>query len=148
MRFVTRKVDAKDPFVLETIRGMITESFEPGAYDLKYLPKRASGIWWITTADGEPAAFAHLKPSVQWQDVGYMSVAGVLPAFRGHGLQRRLIRARVDEAVRLGWHTLVTEVIDENVYSIRNLLKEGFLPYAPKKPWGNKEAVYLRRQGL
>ena len=87
-----------------------------------------------------------MRESVSWQKCGYMCLAGVLPAYRGQGLQKRLIKARVKKARRLGWTYLLTETILDNSHSQANLIDCGFRPYNPAKPWGDPSAVYWRRK--
>lgn len=146
MQFRIGRADGKDPLTQEVLRIMIRESFERASYEGDYVGHYQSGMWWIAQCEGEPAGFALMTPSSQWDKVGYLALAGVSPAYRGHRLQRRLIRIRERAARRLGWRTLVTEVIDNNPHSMRNLFREGFLPYVPAKPWGHKNAIYMRKK--
>ncbi len=50
----------------------------------------------------------------------------VKPAFRGRGLQRRLIRARLRYAKDRGALSVVVWVEGRNSYSLNNLVEEGF----------------------
>ncbi len=60
---------------------------------------RRGGLQWLASVDGAPAAFA-------MADRGraglYLSGGATLPEARGRGCYRALVRARWDEAVRLG----------------------------------------------
>ncbi len=144
-RIVIREVDVADLTVRNALTALIHDSFAPGTLQKRYKPHR-NGHWWMAFEKGEPIAFAGLVPSHQWADTGYMTLSGVLPASRGHGLQRRLIHKRIQKARSLGWHTLVTETIHDNPASMRSLMSCGFKPYLPRKPWGHHTAVYWRRK--
>jgi GNAT superfamily N-acetyltransferase len=130
---------------METVRGLIAESFSKGTLKRGYKPK-PRGTWWFAYKEGIPVAFAVMLKSVQWQKTGYLALSGVHPAHRGHGLQKRLIQKRVEHARRLGWPTLITETIHDNAASMRSLISCGFKPYLPRKPWGHSTAVYWRKQ--
>ncbi len=80
-------------------------------------------VWWVAYHGTEPAAFAGIRPD------GFMARAGVLPAYRGGGLQQRLIRKRVAWARAHGLVYAWTYVAAANVVSMRSLNKCGFLPY-------------------
>ena len=101
------------------------------------------GFWWVAYLDDVAVAFAGLHASVQWERTGYLARAGVHPAARGHGLQRRLIRVRIAKARRLGWQWLVTDTV-ENPTSSNNLIECGFRAFEPAKPWATKAAAYWR----
>jgi GNAT superfamily N-acetyltransferase len=102
------------------------------------------GYWWMAYDSlGLPCAFAGLVSSVRWTDTGYLCRAGVLPSHRGHGLQKKLIRARVRQAKALGWSWLITDT-HENPASSNSLIACGFKLFEPSNPWGLKEALYWR----
>jgi GNAT superfamily N-acetyltransferase len=75
------------------------------------------GIWeasrgsdyrtFIAYVDGAPAGRATCCPTEQGPFE--LANAGVLPAYRGRGIYRALVRARWDEAVRRGTPVLVTQ---------------------------------------
>lgn len=143
---VVRRVDVSDAAVRAGLDSMIADCFKPSDWvgDRQY--KAATGYWWVALDGAVPAAFACLRPSRRWEDTGYMAVAGVLPAWRGKGLQRKLIRKRVAYARALGWHTVITDTMHDNVASMRSLIACGFRPYAPRVRWGDPDhAVYWIR---
>lgn len=57
----------------------------------------------------------------------------VRPGHRGRGYQRRLIRARVRHARKLGAKRVRAWVRPANVYSLNNLVAEGFR-FVPGRP--------------
>jgi GNAT superfamily N-acetyltransferase len=111
------------------------------------IPRWQTGDWWIAFERGtkEEVAFASLRPSQRWDRTGYMNVAGVLPRARGHGLQRRLIRHRLKQARRYGWHTVITDTILDNAASMNSLIASGFRPYTPAVKWGSEYTVYWQK---
>ena len=58
---------------------------------------------------GRPVAFAGMTGSIRWVDCMYLCRSGVVPEYRGRGLQQRLILAREAQARRLGMNWLITE---------------------------------------
>jgi ribosomal protein S18 acetylase RimI-like enzyme len=81
--------------------------------------------WWLTVHDsGQLVGFAGLQNL--GRGTGFLCRAGVLPAWRGQGVQRELIRRRVAQARRLGLSELVTYTAPENYASLNNLIACGF----------------------
>ena len=102
-----------------------------------------SGHWWVAYCEDKPAGFAALSRSSQWINAGYMCRAGVLPAYQGHGLQKRLIQARINKARSLNWEWLVTDTT-QNPASSNSLISMGFKLYEPTVAWGYKNSLYWR----
>jgi len=103
-----------------------------------------TGYWWIVyDALNLPCAFAGLVSSVRWLDTGYLCRAGVLSGYRGHGIQKRLIRARIRQAKALGWRWLVTDTY-QNPASSNSLIATGFKLFEPSKPWGATGTLFWR----
>ena len=113
-------------------------------YDKPY--NTLSGYWWIaTTADNVDCGFGGLVNSVRWSDCGYLCRAGVVPNSRGQGLQKKLIRVRVNKAKALGWNWLVTDTHD-NPASANSLIACGFKMFEPSSPWGARGTLYWRKK--
>jgi len=144
MRFTIRKVDIADLLVQKAIHSLLDDTFSPGEWDAA--PRFTTGYWWVAYCDGEAAAFAGLVPSSRVPNAGYLKASGVLPKFRGHGLQKRLIRKRLDHARSLGWTTVFTETINHNAPSGNSLISCGFRMFNPKHPWGSSYAVYWKKE--
>jgi GNAT superfamily N-acetyltransferase len=109
-------------------------------FDINY------GYWWIVyDAQNFPCAFAGLVRSSRWTDCGYLCRAGVLPSHRGHGLQKKLIRARVRQAKAIGWNWLITDTY-QNPASSNSLITTGFKLFEPTKPWGATQTLYWRKK--
>lgn len=104
------------------------------------------GYWWIAWAeDGRVAGFCALHPSQRWSDAAYLSRAGVVPHYQGHGLQKRLIKARERFARRLGYVWLVSDTTD-NPPSANSLISCGFKTYLPSTPYVASTTVYWRKR--
>lgn len=101
--------------------------------------------WWFIIWNGPtPVAFAGLTHGSRGANYGYFIRAGVLRSHRGHGLQRRLIKARLRQATELGLDYVVTDTTD-NPWSGKNLQKSGFSPYEPREKWGLSNTIYWRK---
>lgn len=109
--------------------------------DAPYVPEK--GWWWLAKEGDTLAGFAGLTPSARWADTGYLARAGVLPAYRGHGLQKRLIRVRLAKARKLGFKWVITDT-RLNPASANSLIACGFRMYQPSDPWSFKDACYWR----
>lgn len=132
MKFTLRKVDIADPAVQEAIASLDDEIFADEILN----PKREkTGAWWIVYAGKDVAAYAGIKPSVRTPQCGYFCRVGVLPPYRGQGLQRRLIDVRSRYARAQGWNQVVTDTYIENYPSANSLIACGFRLYKPPVPW-------------
>jgi GNAT superfamily N-acetyltransferase len=67
----------------------------------------------------------------------------VLDAFTGHGLQTKLIKARLAQAKKLGWNWVITDTTD-NPASANSLINAGFKIYTPSEPWSYKHSIYWK----
>ena len=139
MKFTVRKVDIRVPSVQTTLT-FLQKKILPE--DIPYKTDR--GHWWIAYAeDGKPVGFAGIVRSTRWTDTGYLCRAGVLDGFTGHGLQKRLIDARLRQAKKLGWNWCITDTTD-NPASSNSLISCGFKIYTPSNPWSFKNAIYWK----
>ncbi|MCW5735613.1 MAG: GNAT family N-acetyltransferase [Enhydrobacter sp.] len=96
-------------------------------------PPSIEGVEWTIGWDGKtPAAYCAWK-TVQQEDLqaGFHYRGGVLPEYRGHGLQRRMLRLREAEMRERGLTAAVTYTDADGAASMRNLIAEGYRPYAP-----------------
>lgn len=112
-------------------------------HDKPYDPRKAA--WWIAYIDGAPAAFGGITTSRQWADCMYLCRAGVAPAYRGHGLQRRMIWVREAHARRVGATWVVTDTTD-NPPSSNSLIACGYRLFDPSRPWGGRTTLYWRKR--
>lgn len=139
MKFYIRKVDIRDSANVNVIM-FLQRKILPS--DNAYKPDH--GHWWIAYAEcGKPVGFGGLVRSIRFSDTGYLCRAGVLDAFTGNGLQKRLIEARVRKAKELGWNWVITDTTD-NPASANSLINAGFKVYTPGDPWSYKHAIYWK----
>lgn len=111
------------------------------------LPDTLDGHWWLAWCGGEmgPIGFAGLIPSVMYPNAGYYYRVGVLPLFRGAGLQRRFTRAIEARARRNGWQSIVSDTTG-NVPSANNFIRSGYRLFEPETPWAFPESLYWRKK--
>jgi ribosomal protein S18 acetylase RimI-like enzyme len=138
--FRIQRVDITDALVRAHVSALHLECFGPD--DNPYVPTK--GAWWIAFCDKEEAGFAGISESYQVHGRGYLCRAGVLPKFRGMGLQVKLIRKRIDYAKKQDWTSVVTDTY-QNPASSNSLIKCGFKLFEPTYPWGFTNALYWRK---
>lgn len=110
-----------------------------------YRPELLGAAWWVVETDaGELAAYAAARPSNSTPGGAYLCRAGVLPAFRGQRLQRRLVRVREAWARRHGYTSCVTDTY-WNPASANTLIACGYKMWTPKEPWSYADACYWIR---
>lgn len=134
------KVDTSLSMARHTILRMHEKCF-PG---LEF--QQLHGDWWVVyDALKNPVAFAGLWPSFRIEGSGYLCRAAVMPAGRGNGLQKRLIRVREREAKRKGWVALYSDCDPKNAPSMNNLFSCGFTAFRPAESWCGHEWVYMHK---
>jgi predicted acetyltransferase len=101
------------------------------------------GYWWVAVKDGVDCGFAGLVYSSRWSDCGYLVRCGVVPNYRGLGLQKKFIRVRIRQAKALGLNWLITSTYD-NPASANSLIACGFKMFNPTNPWMAKHTSYWR----
>jgi len=95
---------------------------------LSAMPRAGGSVAWLALARGAPAGEALASSS---DGVALLSAAGVLPAFRGGGLQRALLRARLAWAAAGGCDVAATAT-EIGGASAANVARAGFAPAYPK----------------
>jgi GNAT superfamily N-acetyltransferase len=96
-------------------------------------PPTIAGAEWVIGWDGAtPAAYCAWK-TVRHDDVavGFHYRGGVMPAYRGHGLQRQMLRLREARMREQGLTAAVTYTDADGAASMRSLIAEGYRPYVP-----------------
>jgi GNAT superfamily N-acetyltransferase len=95
-------------------------------------PATFAGAHWSIGWDGEkPAAYCAWKMVEHDQPVGLHYRGGVMPDWRGRGLQRQMLRLREAEMREQGLRKAVTYTDADGAASMRNLIAEGYRPYVP-----------------
>lgn len=97
---------------------------------------REDGLAWITYDEGEPVAFLYAEQMAD--DSWYFSRVGVMPAARGRGLQRKLMRL-MQRALK-GERLISTTY--RNPASANNFVREQWLTFLPANPWGAPDTIY------
>ena len=137
--FIIRKVDIRNSSHVSVIKHLQKEILPS---DNLYKPDH--GHWWVAYTEAEkPVAFGGLVRSMVWTDTGYLCRSGVLDEYTGHGLQKRLIQARIKQAKKLGWNWVITDTTD-NPASANSLINSGFKIYTPGNPWSFRNANYWK----
>lgn len=138
-KFRVKKVDATNPAVWARITAMDAACFADGSPALE----SNVGAWWIATAGEEEAGYCGVRHTAS-VGVGYLCRAGVLPKFRGAGLQKLFIRRRLAHAKAQGWTYVVTDTND-NPASANSLIACDFRLYRPESPWSFDTSLYWRK---
>jgi GNAT superfamily N-acetyltransferase len=103
------------------------------------------GTYWAAFDGPRIVGYGGYIKSQRWLDCVYFCDAAVRPEYRGHGLQKRLIRARLAGAKREGFWGSHTYTSVENPASSRSLIRCGFKPYWPKNPWAGDMCYWWRK---
>lgn len=133
----TRILQTRD---LRLIYSMDRLCFEAGVDEE---PPLTSSRWWRVTVDGHSVAYCGARYLLGEQAV-YLSRAGVLPEYRGRGLQLAMVRARVRWARKVGARVVVTDTARSNPASSNTLIRAGFRLYLPEAPWREGCTLYWR----
>lgn len=110
----------------------------------------SKGIYWwiaIDTSSNTPVAYAGSYHMISYAiKKSVLHRAGVLSKYRGHGLQRRLIKVRERFAKKEKCKEIVTYTSYDNIHSSNNLIKCGFVLYKPQYPWVWGAVNYWKRK--
>lgn len=142
-----REVNPQDESVREALIEADLTCFRDTAWELRNRDLDEA-LWWICydlETDGAIAGYAAIKQSAKFGDCAYLFRAGVLPEYRGQGLQRRFLRVREAKARREGWVWAVTDCTADNLASCNSLISGGYKLYMPTRPWGLRGALYWRK---
>jgi len=140
MKITYAQVDASDRAIKRRLT-VLQKSCLPA--DKLYFP--ADGVWWMAYYRDAPVGFACATPSKQLAGAVYLSRCGVVPAYRGCGIQRQMIRLRVAWARRHGYNWAVSDTTD-NIPSANNLISCGFRLYVPEVQYSYARALYWRKK--
>ena len=107
-------------------------------------PRIGEGAWWLVWDKDTPVAFAGAR-RIPGTDQLYLCRVGVIRSARGNGLQRRLVRVRLQWGRKQGLKEVLTDTVNWNVASSNNLIKEGFTLFVPGYYWAGADSLYWCR---
>lgn len=139
-KFRVKRIDAQDPKLWALLVNMDVQCFDDAAPPLT----DNQGVWWMAYHEDAPVAYAAIRQSSTSIDGGYLSRAGVMPLYRGNGLQKLLIRRRLAYAKTQGWRWVATDT-NNNPISGNSLIACGFKLYTPTNLWSFDTANYWRK---
>ena len=122
---------------IDAFNAMVPETFPP--LELKHF---TDGYSWVAYLESTPVGFAMLVPFEPFPNIGYCKRCYVSPDHYGHGLQFRMLSARIVKAKQLGWTRIVSECLASNTFSANNFRKAGFDLCEPEQKWGAPESIY------
>lgn len=124
------------------INGLFSEEFV-GLKDQHYGP---DCFWWLVHDGLQLVGFAGMVPFVPFPRVGYLKRAGVIPAYRGLGIQQALMEARTIRAkASTDWTHFVSECAIDATASANNFIRAGFKLVTPERPWA-ENTLFWRRE--
>lgn len=138
-----RRVDNSDLLIQKALRELDLVCFPDTKNEAP--PLVDSGTWWVAMDGKKAAGYACIRPSYQRGDTAYLSRAGVMPEYRGRGLQKKLIRVRLAWARANGYDRAVTDSVSGNVASSNSLIACGFKLFRPAYLWSFTHALYWQR---
>ena len=102
-------------------------------------------MMWFVFDGKKPIGYAGLRLSARWKDCCYLNCAGVLPEYQGKGIQKKLIRARVAKARKLGMEWVFSDTY-RNPASENSLIACGFKLYLPEDEYATQHSIYWRKK--
>ena len=117
---------------LEDVEALDRECFPGLPYDF------ARDALWVASLVGEVVGYASARDSKRYPGWVYLSRCAVHPDFRGHGLQKRLIRARVRWAKRTTYTYTLDNPASGNALmacGFRLFQPDGYVPEHPSERW-------------
>ena len=105
------------------------------------------GVWWLLKEGRKLVGYCGMRTSDHPGNEGlwFLSRVGVLPEYRGRGLQKRMIQARVRYARTRRAELIVTYTAVWNVASSNSLIACGFKLYEPYTKWVGDDVNYWRK---
>lgn len=116
-------------------------SLDTQVFSRKDEPCNPKHQWWVIREAGITMGYAGAA-FISRLNYVYLSRAGVLPEFRGRGLHKRLLDARVKWAKKQGADAIITYTVADNARSANTLISRGFKWYVPEDAWAGRGVVY------
>lgn len=142
MSFLIKEVDPDEPHYRDELIDLHDLTF----FDPLIRPDLPRGWWWLVYEGTNAMGFCGLTecPPPTAPGYGYLKRAGVLKAYRGQGLQRKLITVREKKARKLGFKIMLTDTTD-NPPSSNSLIRAGYKIFEPENRWAFKHSIYWRK---
>jgi GNAT superfamily N-acetyltransferase len=139
-----RRADLDDEEAIEHLIALQQATFD---YVYHGRERILESIWWLAWDECHdlPVGFCGTTYYPE-RCSAFLCLSGVVPAFRGRGLQRRFVRVRERAAVRDGYHRMISYTTTDNVWSANNLIRCGYKMYVPQFQWGVQGAAYFEKQ--
>lgn len=102
--------------------------------------ERDTNRYWLAFCDGVLAGFC--IATVLQDRIVFLSRSGVLPEFRGLGIQKRMIQIRLWFARKIKSPAAITYTMKDNHASSNNLVKCDFRLYDPEYPYAGPNVLY------
>lgn len=145
MTYTIKEVDGSDEHYNEELTRLHDLTFNDPAIRADF----NHGYWWLVYSGRgpltNPVAFCGFTLAHKTPDTGYLKRAGVLKAYRGQGLQRRLITVREKKARKLGLAYMITDTTS-NPPSANSLIRAGYRIFEPAYRWSFNHSIYWRKQ--
>jgi GNAT superfamily N-acetyltransferase len=147
VKFRIREVDATEEHYHEELTNLHDLTF----FDASIRADFERGYWWLVNEElspvwnkNGPIAFCGFTHALNDPGAGYLKRVGVLKAYRGQGLQRRLITVRERKARTLGLVTMLTDTT-ENPPSANSLISAGYKTFEPAYRWAFQHSTYWKK---
>ena len=123
--------------------------------DLIYMLNNKSKIW-IYYLDNDPVCSMMLIPSTEKAltkfeiDLNYNEVVDygpmfVNPKYVGNGLQYKMLKELYEYCKKIGYKFAASTIHPDNIYSIKNLIKDDFKLIGTKEFKRGKRNIYLKK---
>lgn len=97
--------------------------------------------WWVMLDQREIVAYCG---SIYSRGICIYNRAWVKKDYRGRGIQRKMIKARL-KAASYNCHIAITYTTLDNFPSANNLIECGFRLYIPEYMYGGKDKLYFQK---
>ncbi len=131
--FVLLKKDIQGKSVVH----MVYYNEKPIAYSLVYVPNNKNISYWLNNCK---------ISRVDKAKVAELAGAGVIPEFRGYGIQSYLLELREKYLKKIRFKWGVSAAHPKNVYSYNNLIKNNYLLMGSGKNSHNEDRLYFKKE--
>ncbi len=101
-------------------------------------------VAWVVWFGKEPVGFCLMCTTDKF--FASYTRAGVKSKHQGNGLHTRMINVREKHARLMGYEKVITYTKMDNITSIANLQKRGYLIYEPKNKYADDDCIYWQKE--